>query len=762
MSSQPTITSLLNSLHTHLQTQTQLLPTLHAQLGLPPTALADELASLQKALTRCVEDQIGSRRKQVHELEERCENLESECHSYSVALGSSAKGLDITASELYREPVLPRRYDQLAELQEKLRQLYHTKLEQLIALTTRLVSMSRVVGDTFFPEDVLDPSAGRRPGVLYQDVSPERFSKLEKELVRGKGEISKRLNQLSVVLIQIDWLHTELGIVPPTLEDLPSSSCSTSNSLGVPLASRPSSAMGFGMASPYDVFAPTPTPGSRLKPPSLLPVSDPAENEITYQRIFARFVAQLDEADDEPLAGRCAGLEGVEPTPGLIAWAEATRSTLEELQRRREAHIQAMYDQLEGLWRRLGVPDAAMDGFVDAHRGCTEETVREYEAELERMLELKRERMSAFVENARGDIAKLWDELLIGDEERADFTPYFDDEHTEELLVIHEDEIRRLKEERRTKAHLLPSIRKYFDICDEEKELANSASDQNRLLGRGPRDPGRLLREEKMRKRVQKEKPRIEKDMLASIPAWEAEAGRPFLVRGESMLHILLNAAGGADKENRRGGTKARAGSVPPRATTPGSAPGKGGGAITPAVRPASSMGRSQSVPSKRPRLAETNVPQVASGSFVPRSASGCPSAGAGHHQPPSGSKIAMPVPVRASVLPVLVPRAVSATVPQQHAALGIGRPPSREPLGAGVGTAAHHHLSGSYRARSVGSGLGTSTSRNPQATALKAKRTRKGSFRPRPSGDWAPVPAPHGRYGGLDGDALKEEDEDP
>lgn len=83
------------------------------------------------------------------------------------------------------------------------------------------------------------------------------------------------------------------------------------------------------------------------------------------------------------------------------------------------------------------------------------------------------------------------------------------DEHTEELLVHHEDEIRRLKEERRTKAYLLPSIRKYFDICEEEKELANTASDQSRLLGRGPRDPGRLLREEKMRKRVQKEKPRV-------------------------------------------------------------------------------------------------------------------------------------------------------------------------------------------------------------------------------------------------------------
>lgn len=75
--------------------------------------------------------------------------------------------------------------------------------------------------------------------------------------------------------------------------------------------------------------------------------------------------------------------------------------------------------------------------------------------------------------------------------------------------MIHEEEVRKLKEEKRVKAPLLAAIKKYFDICEEEKELALAASDQTRLLGRGSRDPGRLLREEKMRKRVSKEKPRV-------------------------------------------------------------------------------------------------------------------------------------------------------------------------------------------------------------------------------------------------------------
>ena len=76
-------------------------------------------------------------------------------------------------------------------------------------------------------------------------------------------------------------------------------------------------------------------------------------------------------------------------------------------------------------------------------------------------------------------------------------------------MTLHEDEIKSLKLERKMKGPLLMNIKKYFDILEDQKELAAAAADQTRLLGRGPRDPGRLLREEKMRKRVTKEKPKV-------------------------------------------------------------------------------------------------------------------------------------------------------------------------------------------------------------------------------------------------------------
>ena len=118
-----TITSLLNSLHTHLQSQTQLLPTLHAQLGLPPTALHDELSTLQQQLAQCIEAQIDLRRKQVDEWMEKCGSIEEECIRYGKALGGHLKSSGLSVGEIRKEQVLPRRFETISDYQEKLRQV---------------------------------------------------------------------------------------------------------------------------------------------------------------------------------------------------------------------------------------------------------------------------------------------------------------------------------------------------------------------------------------------------------------------------------------------------------------------------------------------------------------------------------------------------------------------------------------------------------------------------------------------------------------
>ncbi|KAF7798089.1 hypothetical protein EIP86_009303 [Pleurotus ostreatoroseus] len=785
-----TLTSLLNSLHTHLQSQTQLLPALHNQLGLPATALADDLSVLQKELTECVERQIDTRRREVDQWMTKCEDVEKQCIGYANALGGNGKASGSSVGEIRKEQVLPKRFEMITEHQERLRQLYHTKLEHLTTLTNRLLALSRTLGPDFYPSDIFDSpsiaSSDTEADIeVCRDVTPERFSKLEKELVRGKGEVSKRLNQLAATLTTLDWLYTELDIPPPR-PDMDELAISSSTTLRVPSTRPPSSCSTFTSSSsssdPFlsaSTFA-TPTPATRGKPltPMLLlstsgrepPIKTASETEVDYQRTFVRFVARLEELSEVELANSSKphlGLEGVDPTPGLISWAESTRIELEEIKRRREAHIQSLYDQLEILWRRLGVSDQEMDAFVEAQRGSTEGTVQAYEEELERMLELKRERMGTFVENARAEIVKLWDDLMVGEEERAEFAPFADDEFTEDLLTLHEDEIKSLKLERKLKGSLLTSIRKYFDILQDQKELAAAAADQTRLLGRGPRDPGRLLREEKMRKRVTKEKPRLEQDLLNTIPQWEAENGRVFLVHGRSIMETLMESAATHEKENtaKRGRSQSQSqtkpAAVPPRARTPsnpvhqyvpvpGSSHGNGNRmTLRSSATSSTSSSSTRSAPGRRMRLGE------APGNVPPDSAV----RGAGFNRPLSPKKTSLPT------LPTPRPRSVVA----QPRSVSYQQTPTLGPNRGGNPRARNYHPYPQTRRMSpvkkaeirvYGS---TALNSNQQATSTKkTSRLKRESFKPRqsidPDDNWAS--GSDKRFAGMLGGAVSEVDE--
>ncbi|KAG8945513.1 hypothetical protein FRC04_000716 [Tulasnella sp. 424] len=545
MATHVTPESLVAALHEHLSLHTTLLPRLHAQLGLPASQLRLELEELQTTLKQVVDGQLDRRKKEVEDWVTKCESVERECEDLRRALGGNNRASLEDAEEVHQVEVLPERHERLVLQRDKLHQVYKVKVDQLSTVINRINGLTRTLGMDFFTAEALSTSANSPPAYdqicdpssstmdvseptdapAYVDVTPERFQRVEKELARGKVELGKRLSALSQSLELIVWFYAELGMTLPT-----------------PDVTEGPMTGGYG-----------------------------GDDSATYLQILARFVARWEEAEAEGLEGDTIGVEGVDPTNGVMEWAETLQKELAEVKSHRESQIQTIFDQLEVLWKRLEVSDEEMDAFIDENRGSTEEVVAAYQAELDRMFELRKERMSLFIINARKEIEALWDDLLFNEDERAEFAPYQDDEFSEELLARHEEEISRLKEERRIKGPLLASINKYFDVLNDEKKLVESAQDQSRLTGKGPRDPGRLLREEKMRKRVAKEKPKLEKELLESLPAWEESRGRPFIVNGVRIVDILMESfEAQAEKENRK---KPSNKAVPARATTPSNPP---------------------------------------------------------------------------------------------------------------------------------------------------------------------------------------------
>lgn len=101
-----------------------------------------------------------------------------------------------------------------------------------MTITNRLHSLARTLGNTFFSLDVLEPMVANGENVLdpesYKDVSPDRFLRLEKELVRGKAEVVGPLVSQSSLISSIDC--SRQSVCPNSLVYLYKSIGSTRNS----------------------------------------------------------------------------------------------------------------------------------------------------------------------------------------------------------------------------------------------------------------------------------------------------------------------------------------------------------------------------------------------------------------------------------------------------------------------------------------------------------------------------------------------------
>ncbi|CUS15485.1 unnamed protein product [Tuber aestivum] len=206
---------------------------------------------------------------------------------------------------------------------------------------------------------------------------------------------------------------------------------------------------------------------------------------------------------------------------------------------KRKEKIEDLKREIGELWDKLCVEPSDSKRFLAQNRGFGLKVIREFEAELDRLLGLKRENLQLFVEDARQVLQDLWDKLYFSDDEIMQFQPAM----SNALLTSHEMEIRRLQLLLEERAPIISMIEKHRSLVNDREQLAISASDSSRLVSRGGtgnRDPTRLLREERMRKRIAKELPKVEVELKKILEDWAVECGEPFLVNGEPYLQTLI------------------------------------------------------------------------------------------------------------------------------------------------------------------------------------------------------------------------------
>lgn len=220
-----------------------------------------------------------------------------------------------------------------------------------------------------------------------------------------------------------------------------------------------------------------------------------------------------------------------------LEYLEERCSMLRKEKESREERLASYKKDVQHLWNKLSEDVEYTHAFEKANRGIGLSVLEEYQKELDRLNEKKRQHIHIFIQDARKRLQDLWAQLYFSEEETYSFTPAWSDIFTDASLDAYESEIERLEGIVEQRRPILNMINQYQTLQVEASELEAQMQDSSRLLARGA--PGRLLKEEQTRKRLARQLPRVIQDLQAAINSWEQTYGSKFMINGENFLDTL-------------------------------------------------------------------------------------------------------------------------------------------------------------------------------------------------------------------------------
>ncbi|XP_047534246.1 protein regulator of cytokinesis 1-like [Vanessa atalanta] len=192
-------------------------------------------------------------------------------------------------------------------------------------------------------------------------------------------------------------------------------------------------------------------------------------------------------------------------------------------------------ERLTKLWDCLEEDYIYRDNFLQAHPGCHPATETALKEEIKRCDQIKRQKIAVFVANVRTKIKLMWDNVMYSTQEREEFLHYYQDIFTEDTLTLHELYLDRITKYYNDNKHIFELVVTRKNLWLKMTELEARASEPGRYHNRG----GQLLREEKERKTIVSNLPKIEAQIRDLVTEYESKTGNTFTVDGKPLLQLI-------------------------------------------------------------------------------------------------------------------------------------------------------------------------------------------------------------------------------
>ncbi|XP_018108386.1 protein regulator of cytokinesis 1 isoform X3 [Xenopus laevis] len=187
---------------------------------------------------------------------------------------------------------------------------------------------------------------------------------------------------------------------------------------------------------------------------------------------------------------------------------KALRVLKEQLELKKEtmlSNLSAIKERVQVLWSRLQVPQDEQETCQKSSLCSIADSIKLWENELQHLEDLKKANLKDVVLKIRDELKMYWDKCLYTTEQRNAFTPYYNDDFTEDLLSQHDEEVVRM--------------RLQYEKC---KEMLDAVNKWETSWGQF------VLLE-------------LEEELKSRIEAWETEQGCAFLLKGCKFMDYVTS-----------------------------------------------------------------------------------------------------------------------------------------------------------------------------------------------------------------------------
>lgn len=211
---------------------------------------------------------------------------------------------------------------------------------------------------------------------------------------------------------------------------------------------------------------------------------------------------------------------------------------LEQLEgklRRAQERRDQIIESLRSMWDYLEESQEHQQQILGQFSGCTNEHLTGLQAELDRCKKEKSANIGKFVERIRTELTLQWDKCFVAEDVRNEFRVFKLSYYNEDIYDLHQLELDRWKKFHSDNHRIFELYNQHSSLFEKLIELNGRGKSANRYQNRG----GQLLQEERQRKLVAKELPRVEEELRKAVAEYESKNGEPFTVFGQNLTDVL-------------------------------------------------------------------------------------------------------------------------------------------------------------------------------------------------------------------------------